>query len=300
MRIQRRISLPLELDDHIIDQLDREEDVKTILNCALVSRIWLPATRRKLYRHVAIRSREQWERFNSTLGSLGNTLEEGVQKYLKQAHTLVIGPLTGKEYCSWAPFVFTTCAQFMPNIKHIKLSQLYWESPEDFIHGGHYYPSLTTLELRSCSFPKLYDMHLLASGFTELVRLYVHVDTGDYSWGDFLHSIEPQPLPVIPGASQLEFLEVRCYTEHLRAVEEWLLHAEWPVLHLNKFIWKQIDDNMYTKSTDEDVEIAKIYSDEILPLISKHSLESLQCMLAWIPGMFVNFIGYSTTNSSSS
>ena len=91
MRIQRRISLPLELDDHIIDQLDREEDVKTILNCALVSRIWLPATRRKLYRHVAIRSREQWERFNSTLGSLGNTLEEGVQKYLKQAHTHKVG-----------------------------------------------------------------------------------------------------------------------------------------------------------------------------------------------------------------
>ena len=207
--------VPPELTDRIIDSIpiDRQcEHYQTLLNCALVSQDWLPASRCRLFTCVDISTRGGYESF------VANVLRSPrLEPYLKRTKQVV---LTNESVCG---FIYGS-AGHLPSLESLTIQDVNWKShpPHPRIHLTiSRFSTLRKLVLFQCQLPSSQMLRRMVSALSTSLR-NLHLD--NVTWPPVHHG----SVPVLQVGPALDTLRVSYFGDdkgRLAPFFAWLSHT---------------------------------------------------------------------------
>lgn len=278
---QSKTTLPLELHAYIINSFDSRKDSGTIVCCALVCRVWLHLSRRKLYSHITLTRHRQWERFKHHLihpaphmvpylqrtkelyVSLPRAYDIALLSHLRMEFYPLYTTGENPNERPWVHLVLDYCALNLPSLSELTFMGINWSNSSVrsniFVTRGPY-QSITALRLDGCSFSSIRQLQRFITALPALNGL---------SLGSIilLQSITPmrQLRAAGPSFTRLEILN--CSPKFSIPLCQWLAVAGF-VRASSHIIWQPGDEERLENAW-------KDFSGNI----RDEALESLKCTL---------------------
>lgn len=202
----KTVAIPSDVCGYIIAFLDNSSDLRTILACNLVSRIWLPIGQSKLFHSITFKDERSWALFEVFLFS---STPPHIAQYLKTVRELCIiaddpyqrgkhGPRNG----NWYSEVLVECqntSQVSNSLSTIEWTPV-WRSSLPSISP---YSSLEVLEINLAVVNDVDRLILLLSVFPTISHLILNVESHSYFATN--PSQPPHPWPGFHSLTKLEF-----------------------------------------------------------------------------------------------
>jgi hypothetical protein len=157
------LGLPTELTDAIIDHL--HDDKPTLLNCSLVCRSWLDASRYHLFYSLRVRGEHPEMGFAAFLAFIDTTAH--IRKYIQEVCLRGVGGLAARppEGRRVGPYIFAFLLRTLPTLQSIILENVSWDksltaSPEGY--AVELWPLTPSKALQTLTFVRVVTEEMLS------------------------------------------------------------------------------------------------------------------------------------------
>lgn len=206
--LNKTVSIPSDVCGYIIAFLDNSSDLRTILACNLVSRIWLPFGQSKLFHSITFKDERSWALFQVFLSP---STPPHIAQYLKTVQELRIiadDPYQrgkhGPRNRNWYSEVLVECSKYLAGVKRISLSTIEWTPAwRSSLPSISPYSSLEILEINPGVVNDVDKLILLLSVFPTISHLILNVESHSYFATN--PSQPPHPWPGFHSLTKLEF-----------------------------------------------------------------------------------------------
>lgn len=201
--------LPVEVCETVIDNIF--PDTKTLLECVLVSRHWVPRCRISLYRSVDLKSKRQFTQFLWTISQypfLGH-----YARYLSISCD-VLGDSELESDPTWMHHVPIRLPSRLPNVVKIEFASLPHLHQTFFILSSGF-TQITSLAILFLHHQSFQDLVSLINRFPRLIDL-------TFYWCEWNAS----PRRYFPKQHFLKKIDLRCSGQPLVDVLEWILGSK--------------------------------------------------------------------------